>query len=81
METRCDGPDRVAAEQSRAEIQGRLHTDAIQYQASIARAGNLLYPLGGCRGVAIVDDVVRAQRFRLLQFLVIHVRGKDTDQT
>ena len=72
-----DRPHAVSTEQFRAQIQCWLHPNAIENQASPAGTRDLLYPLGRFRGVAVVYDVVRAERLGLLEFMVIDVSGDD----
>ena len=61
-----DRPDAVAPKELCAQVDRRLHTDTIEHQAGAAGAGDLPNLPGGGVGVAVVDDVVRTERFRLL---------------
>ena len=69
-----DGPNAVAPEELCAQVKRRLNANAIEHQTGAARPGDLLDSFGGFAGVAIVDDVVGAERLRLLQLLVVDIR-------
>lgn len=75
-----DGPDAVATEELCAQIHCRLHADAIEHQTSAAGPGDLPDPLGRFVYVAIVDNVVRAERLCLLQFLTVDIRRDNVDR-
>src|SRR5689334_13597658 len=54
-----DCPNRVAPQQLGAEIDRRLHADAVEHEARATWSDDVLDALGcGC-GVAIVNNVVR----------------------
>jgi hypothetical protein len=69
-----DGPEAVAPGELSAQIKSRLNAYAIEHQTSAAWPGDLLDPLGSLVCVAIVDDVVGAERLCLLQLLVVDIR-------
>src|SRR5690606_23075148 len=76
-----DRPQAVPTEELRAEIQRRLDADAIEHESRTARTGNAPYPLCGFLDVAVVDDVVRAQRSRVLELAVIDIGGDDVHRS
>jgi hypothetical protein len=75
-----DGPHAVAPEEFCAQFKSRLHADAIEDQASATWPGDLLDLLGGVENVTVVDNVVRAERIRLFQFFLVHIRRHDADR-
>jgi hypothetical protein len=70
-----DRPHAVSTEELCAQIQCRLDPHAVEDQASRARTRDLEDLLGRLRGVAVVYDVIRAERLGMLKFLVINISG------
>ena len=62
------------------EIHGRLDANAIEHQTSATWAGDLLNPLSGFACVPVVDNLVRAERMRLFELLVVHVCRHDAQR-